>query len=559
MKKTRRTLAIIIAALMCLTLAAACGNKDDSSSNTGNTGSTGNTGTGSTSSPAGGGSQVSPPEQGTSATPPPDVTAEFVEHLRISVDNNAVRLINPFSTAGSDPGAFWTYRMIYDTLLFDPEDGSGRYEPCLATSWETNDYKTFTFKLRNDVYFHNGDHFTAKDVEYTIKTAQSEMAIGSGGATRWADVESVRIIDDYTIELTLDKVYVDFPWLISFSQAGIVNERAMREDPENGVWIGTGAFKMTGFSTMDYIDVERNDNYWGGVPYTKSMRLQFIPEMSTRTIMLQNGELDLCFALSPEDLPIFERDREHFEIYPNRYNNPNTVVWNMEDPIISDWSFRMALASAINREEVAIVAAGDYGEPVREGVIWGYATEFRDNSIPIVPYDPVVAKEYLDKSVYNGEVIEITAAIITNVRAAEVIQQQLEEIGIRTRINQMEPNTIGSYVQWDNNQSQILVFLTGMGMRAGDARRIYYPEAFWNMRNYVNQRNIEIMDLSPTVTDDNARRDLYSAVQQNVYDDLPGLNLFWLLNANVGVKGIGGLAVYPSGNFDLRWIYLPVS
>lgn len=563
MKKNRRILAVLIAVLMCLMLLAGCNNDSGGGSTTGGGTTTGgNTGGGTTSSGSGGGNTPAPVSPSfnpsVEAEPPPEEVQQFVEHLEISVDNNPVATLDPFSTAGGNPGALWTYIMIYDTLLNDTERGDGSFLPGLATEWTTDDFITFNFKLREGVTFHNGDKFTAKDVEYTIRLAQSERAIGTNAANRWGRVQDINIIDDYNIQLVLNGVNVNFFWEVSCIGMGILNERAITEDPELGIRIGTGAFYVTGFSTMDYIEVARNDNYWGQIPYTKSMTLRFIPEMSTRTIMLQNNEIQLAFALSPEDLPIFQNDPDHFEIFPNFYNNPNTLTFNMEDPITGDINFRRAVASAIDRSEIALVAAGEWGVPADTGTVWGYATEFRLD-MPVLPFDLDAAKAYLAESSYNGEEVEIGTAIVTNVRAAEVIQQQLLKAGIKTKINQMDPPSMSAYTAWDNNHTQLVVFLVGMGVSASDAQRVFLPATPWNRGMFVNDRVIELINTAPTITDYKARGDMYREIQEIVAEQLPVVNLFWLQNANVGVKGLGGLVTPPSGSFDLRYLYLPAN
>ena len=565
MKKTRKTIALIIALLMCLTLAVACGNGGNDTSSAPPSSS------GDSSAPASSSNNAPPPSspgpssvlptpsvsENTQVTAPPEEAKKFVEHLEVSIDNNPVAAVNAFSTGGGQPAAMWTYNMIYNTLMYDDERGTGEYYPELATKYETTDWKTFTFWLRDDVTFHNGEHFSAKDVEYTINLAHSDDAVGSGAATNWIDVESVKVIDDYTIEMTLNDVNVDFLGKVCNYFSGIVNEKAITADPVNGTWIGTGPFYISGFSTMDYIEVTRNDNYWGDPPYTKIITLRFIPEMSARTIMLQNGEIQLALALNPEDLIIFANDTEHFEIFPNRYNNPNTIGFNMEDPITGDVNFRKACISAIDMEEVAIVAAGDMGEAHTEGVCWGYYSEFRKTDIPAIPYDLDKAREYLAASNYNGEEVEIATAIVTMVRASEVIQQQLNRIGINTRINQMDPASLSAYAQWDTNKSQIIVFLAGTGLRASGARSVYYPGVSQNRSKYNNPRVNEILDTAPTVTDYEARKALYYEMQDIIAEDVPIYNMFWLLNWNVGVKGLGGLEITPSGLMNLTYVYLP--
>lgn len=554
MKRSRRIVALILCAIMCLVLMSACGkdNGDNGSNDTAvNSPNPSPSPAASPNAPEPGAPSVNLPSGPDPAAPPPeDNETRYAEHIDMIMDNNTVAVINPFNNTGGTPGALWTYKMIYDTLLTD--EGDGVYGPDLAARYETDDFITFTFYLRDDVTFHNGDKFTSADVLWTIECAKE--AVGTTAFDSWRPVVDAAALDEYTVQVVLDGVNVNFLYGLTLPQTGIVNQRAMQGDPENGVWIGTGAFYMTGFSTNDYISVARNDAYWGQLPYTQSLKLQFIPEVTTRTIMMQNGEYQVCFAIGAEDLIIFQNDSD-FNVFPIAYNNPNTVSFNMDHPICGDWNFRMAVASALDREEIAVVAAGDWAAPVEEGTMWGYATEFRNSDIPLIPYDLDAARAYLAESPYNGEVIELTTAITTNVRASEVIQQQLAAVGISVRINEMDPPSVAAYTAWDDNKMEMMMFVTALTTSAANVRSIYYPGAVNNRYRFNNPAINDILDRATSVTDVNERRALYQELQAIAAADPPCINVFWRLQGMVGCKGIGGLVLRADNYFDLRYIY----
>ena len=84
----------------------------------------------------------------------------------------------------------------------------------------------------------------------------------------------------------------------------------MEADADRGTWVGTGSFIATDFMTNDFVDLQRNDNWWNtaNMPVTPSMTLRFIPEMGTRAMMIQSGEAVISFGTSAEDIPLFEDD-----------------------------------------------------------------------------------------------------------------------------------------------------------------------------------------------------------------------------------------------------------
>jgi peptide/nickel transport system substrate-binding protein len=262
-----------------------------------------------------------------------------------------------------------------------------------------------------------------------------------------------------------------------------------------------------------------------------------------------------CFSIDPNDLPVVEADTENFVTYKFTYNNCDMLGFNMEDPICGDYNFRMAVASALNREEITLAACGAYGIPETTGTFYGYATEFRNNDIPIIPYDLEKAKEYLAASPYNGETIELTTAISTNITASAVIQQQLSLIGIKIEIKQTDPPSMASFCSYGNNKTQMICYIAPQTLSAQSYRNLYYPSAGYNRVSYNNPEVTALLDKAPTLLDLNERKAVYYQLQELIAKDPPYLNLFWLVNEAACVKGVDGMVLSPDSYFDLRYIY----
>ena len=562
MKKGKRVISTLIVLIMCLSLLAACGsnnsegNTDNNASPSSSDNSSSNNTSSSSSAPATSSapssSSPSQPQSDLTVLPPAEEDVKYADEIDVIVDNNAIVIIDPFIPAGNTPPTFWTFTMIYDTLVV--RAGDGAYGPRLATSWETSDAQTYLFHLRDDVTFHNGEKFTADDIVFTIGKAVEAVGTTTNGI--WSLIETVNVIDPYTIEFILNGVNVDFLDRLAQPIAGIVNEKAMNEDPDNGTWIGTGPWMVSEFATRDYTVLVRNDNYWGDLPLTKKLTLRYVPESSTKLMQLENGETDVCFSIDPADLPLVEADTDRFSTFRTVYNNCHNIGFNMDHPICGNYDFRMAVISAINREEVALAACGDYGVPETEGTFCGYATEFRNSSIPIVPYDLDAAKAYLEASPYNGETLEISCAIVENITAAEVIQQQLAKIGITTTINQMDPPALGAYTRYGESQAEIFVNIGGNTGSAASLRNIFYPGGSFNAASYNNPEVNDLLDLAATQFDVNARRDTYMRIQELIAQDPPRFTLFYLVCVVSAIKGVGGMKLAnDTPFFDLTYIY----
>jgi len=445
--------------------------------------------------------------------------------------------------------------MTHDRLVENL--GDGEYGPMLAIDWRTTDWQTFVFYLRDDVYFHNGDHFTADCVVFNI--TMSRRYPGTLGFDRWRTVETVTALDTYVVEIVLEQMHVDFLFDISTAPAGIVNERAYNEDSENPewAWIGTGPFLITDFATNDYVTLQRFDNFWGEAPPTQSVTLRHIPEPAARLVMMQNRESDVSFGTTPEDLEILQADPD-FQVIPALFNAPNVLGFNMKDPLMSDRNFRMVVMHALNLEEIAIVAAGEWAIAPVDGNLWGYATEFRHPGIPRIPFDLELAKQYLDASPYNGEEIEITAAVATNIRAAEIIQHQLGQIGLNTTINATDvPGLVTHLAYGEDSTAQIHLFASGFTMGAiGSATNVFFPGTGSNRLNFNDPYVTDIIQRARVTGDVEERRALFMHLQEYIAADPPQINMFWRVNGIAAINGIGGMHIgYDTLSYNFRNIF----
>lgn len=566
MKKSRRAVYLVLCLVMILSILTACGGSTSTASPSAASSASTAPSTAPSSAPSSASSAAASAAGSPSAAAKPSASAaaaqndpaasppagaNFAKAMDVIIDNNKITVLNPFNASSNTSPTQWIFRMIYDTLVLG--NGDGTYSPSLAASWETTDWQNITLHLRKDATFHNGEKFTAADVIYTIQTAQA--ATGTQARDRWSDIQSFTATDDYTLKLVLKAVNVDFLYNISQPMTGIVNKKAIDADPDKGLWVGTGCWKVTEFATNDHVKLTRNDKYWGQKAFTQDINLRFVPEQSTRTMMLQNGETDVCFSINPNDMPTFDKDTKNFVTYRFTYNNLDMIGFNMKDPICGDLNFRLAVVSALKLNDITKAACGDYGISETSGTFWGYQTEFRKDDIPIVKYDLEAAKKYLAASPYKGETIELATAISTNITASEVVQQQLSLIGIKIKIKQMDPPAMTAYCKYGENKSQMMVYVEPQTLSAYSIRNAYYPGAAYNRFSYENPDVTKILDKVPTIADINQRKQAYQELQTLVAKNPPAFNLFWLVNEACCVKGVGGMKLWADSYFDLRYIY----
>jgi len=507
-----------------------------------------------------GGSASTAPAPDIPVPPPPlmeSPASDYADHIDIIVDNSPISAISPFEPVGNTTSSNWVFTMIYDRLL-EWDQKNGVFMPSLAVSWETSDFKTFIFHLRDDVYFHNGDKMTAEDIMRTVNYAK-EFGSGSPGEAQWASVDAVLVLDSYTVVFELSEVNVDFLYNLSMPSAGILSARALLEYPYGFTYVGTGAYIVDEFYPYDYVYLVRNENYWDRSKniVTQSMALRYIPEIVTRSIIMQVGDCQLCFGIAPEDVLLFRTDPGNFEVFSVVNNNMHGLTFNMKDRITGDYHFRMAVMHAMDKEVIASVADGDLAIADTSGTIWGYDTEFRHSSIPAISYDLDRAREHLIMSGYNGEAVELAVMNSLHTRAAEVLQAQLAAIGINVTITVYDFATFLAITSDPHNGSQMTFSNLSMSLSSSSYRSILYPGGRQNRMFYDNPEIAHMLDAVSAVVDVNQRRGYFMSMQEIVALDPPFVNVFWRKAEVVGQRGIGGLRLSADTLlYDLREVYL---
>ncbi len=297
---------------------------------------------------------------------------------------------------------------IFDSLLSIAPDAS--IHPGLAASWEPNaDYSEFTFKLREDVKFHDGTPFTAEAVKATFDHIVSDAVLESGGKTLLVDhqyVETV-VVDDYTATVKFGASYPTFlrdagrQWLAISSPAAL--EKYGTDYGRNPV--GTGPFKFVQWDTQSQIVLERNPDYnWGpefaahqGPAYLDQVIFRILPEAATRLTALQTGEL--LIASEPPSLDAISMS-ESGEAVVETFAQPGIpalMMINSAAEPTNDINVRKAMILSINQEELAQTAFQSLGIP-SYGVLSPTTWSFSEESANLYRYNLEEAGRLLDES-----------------------------------------------------------------------------------------------------------------------------------------------------------------
>ena len=560
MKKAKKLIAIALTLVMALVLLAACQPAGDGPAHTPGPGHTPGTGTG-PGTGSGAGDQFGPDTHEPGAigirTLPWDLPegTQFIDHIEILPTVSPATVLSILSPAAGGGTANAVYTMILDRLL-QLDDDVETIIGSLAHTWHTDDAIHWTFYLEQGVYFHNGDYFTAQDVYDTIQLARA--APGSNAADYWRVVDVINIVDDYTIELTLFDPSPDFSFFLTMPQAGILNRRAVEEDPIEGLWVGTGAFTIDRFYSGMAIYMLRNDNWWGlryrMVP-TRSVVIRTVHEGSARTIMMMNGEAHFTNAPLEDDFPMF-RDNPDFVYLTPLANTTFYLAFNMRDEITGDRNFRLAVAHALNRDDIAFLGTGGYGYAPDNGTLWGPLTPMRNNDLPLHHFDPDLARQYLAASNYDGRSISIAVSMPQPLQSVEVVAENLEAIGINVNINRTDSATLAAMHNPEVNTGHIVFhsaswmpppsFISTMARSTGAINRASMADPYLD----------DLLDRAAIEPNVETRREMYLRIQELMWEDLPYLSMFYRYRLWVAPAGFGGVRVANVGlNYDYRFVF----
>lgn len=329
-------------------------------------------------------------------------------------------------------------RQIYNGLVHPDEHM--QFQPDLAVSWENPDELTWVFKLREGVFFHNGEEFTAQDVKYTFDRLM-DPKMASPGATHVREVEKVEVVDKYTVKITTKTPFAPLLASLGRYELVILNEKAVNDagNEYNKKPVGTGPFKLELWRPGDRVVVAKFDKYFKGEPKLDKIIFRGIPEDATRVIELESGGVDLCMDFPPQDYERVKGENK-FTMFEKSAISTNYYGFNVESKPFGDKRVRQALNYAIDKD--ALIDALYFGQAVKtrgpmSDQVWGF-----DNSLPLEPYPYNVekAKALLAEAGYpNGFKTKLYASTQSLSRStAEQFQGFLADVGIEAEVVSLE-------------------------------------------------------------------------------------------------------------------------
>lgn len=344
--------------------------------------------------------------------------AESVVHMALNAD---IRGTNPGVTRDGNTD------IIHAQFVEGLVTYGNNFEiiPMLADSYEVSeDGLTYTFNLRHDVKFHNGEEMTAKEVEWSWNRLAGEDSEshcknyfnGENGLT----VVSAKAIDDYTFEITLDRPYAVFLATIArfdCGSMGVLHPDSVNADGSWNAPIGTGPYVMGEHLPGRYVELDRFADYvsrdepmngLGGGKRAEVDTLHFdiVSEGAVAKTALMAGDLDLVAvdAMSASEL----QDQPGFNVDITQSAVWDTYLLNPNDPVLADVRIRQAMAHAIDPNQIMAAITEGFGE-ASPSPVPPMSQNFTEVEAEYPAYDVELAKSLMKEAGYRGEEIKILA------------------------------------------------------------------------------------------------------------------------------------------------------
>lgn len=432
-------------------------------------------------------------------------------------------------------------RNVYDRLIELAADGE-TIEPGLAENWDISpDGLTYTFHLREGVNFHSGTPFTAEAVRFSLERT---LTLGKGESFALAEhiaPENVKVVDDHTVEITLNEPYGPILSILALHNVGsiinpeLVKDNATDDDPWAEEYLadhmdGTGPFKFVEWQRKQFVALERNDDYWKGPAKLDQLIFRLVEEPATKRLMLERGEVDIVHNL-PTDM--IEALKQNTDIVIAEKPGIETTYWAFNNQVepFNDVRVRQALSYAVDYEAIMNNIVKDGGVRMRGPLPRGLAGF--DETVTMYRRDLDRAKALLAEAGYPDGFSTTTHYPVWRDLAdiAVVLQANFAEVGVDLKLQEVPLGTLVDLVV--AGETPFFPWVSTPNYADPDA--VMFPKfhtesielgAAGNIARYSNPEVDALLGEARATTDPLERLRLFKDVQHIVTDEAAWIFLF---------------------------------
>ncbi len=507
----RRTLALILAVLMIAALFAGCKSSDPDKN-----GSAPNTGT-----PVTGG------------------------ELTVGIAQDLDATLNPHKmvSAGTRELLF----NIYEGLV--KPDTEGNLQPAIAESFSVSSAgDEFTFVIRENVTFHNGNPLTPKDVVYSLSRA-------AGLDTGKPLTEGMEIIESVEAAAEGNRVVVKLKEAnieaLALMTAAII---PYGNDPAVDV-VGTGPFMFDSRTPQESIVIKKFADYWGEPAYVDSVTYKIIENGETLVMSLMSGAIDLASHLTSAQIAELG---EGFNVSYGTMNLVQAIYLNNAVAPFDNVNVRRALSYAIDRQAIMDFLAEGSGVAVGSSMYPAFTKYFQEDLVDYYTYDIEKAKSLLAEAGYaDGFKMTITAPsnYQPHVDTATIIAEQLKLIGVTVNVKLVDWESWINNVYVGRDFQSTVIGLDAKFMTARSMLERFTSDAGDNFMNFNNAEYDKVFKQAIASTDDEEQVGLYTRLQEILTEQAANLYIQDMCDIVAMQADVGGYEFYPLYVMDMSKVY----
>ena len=440
-------------------------------------------------------------------------------------------------------------------------DSNGNTVPAVASDVQiSDDGLVYTFTLRDGVKFHNGDTVDLDDVIYSIEKCKNDTKVNQQTSTGLKCIASLEKDGDNKLVMTLSEPNTE---LMSLLTLAILPADYDKQDTAP---IGTGPYKYVSRTAQESVELEKFADYWGTPGNIDKVTYKINEKTEGLVMGLESGALDLVSHLSSTQVK--ELNKDNFNIEQGTMNLVQALYLNNETAPFDNELVRQALCYAIDKQGILDMAFDGYGFPIGSNVFPAFTKYFDESLINYYEHDVNKAKDLLTQAGYpNG--FDMTITVPSNYQphcdTAEVIAEQLKEVGINAKLERVEWETWKADTYAGRNFQSTVIGLTADPLTARSLLERFttgqrVADAEGNRgNNFINYNNADydaLFEQAVKTYDDAEQVKIYKEMEKNLTEHAASVYIQDMADMVAVRKGLTGLTFYPLYVLDvstLKW------
>ncbi|MDR2510170.1 MAG: ABC transporter substrate-binding protein [Spirochaetaceae bacterium] len=425
-----------------------------------------------------------------------------------------------------------TQILVYNGLV--EIDSDFKLTPALAESWEMSaDGRLWTFKLRKNVRFHDGESWDAAAAIANFRRLEGYPGV--------SDTLKIEAADDYTLVFTMKSPVYTLASNFARTMMSMASPKAIREDGSLAYEAGSGPYSLSSWQKNEEFVFDAFDDYWGGKPSLRKITFKVLPDAASRVLALESGDIDMTSGY--QTLAIIKKlqDDPRFHLIKKTQNTSEFMLINLTRSPLDDLNVRAAIACALDFDKIVSSLLPGLATPP-QGF---FSPAYGDLVNPEVKNYPYNLERAL--GLLGGREISLTltynAANTEDALLAPAIQDMLAEAGIIITLEAVDGGALDDALESRDYD----LLLAGQSFIPTDDTLFHYRQGYWHSKSYYNIFSSPYLDsmideLAGTM-DADKRKTLNWAIQKEIASQIPFVMVFHRNSLRIAKAEVGGFDI----------------